>query len=197
MACIINNLGSVPIGILAEIETLARKSLQDKWGPGEIVSVHRDLTFVERELDPKTGEYLYHTRDLEKSCAFCKDARKRYRELIGDACESISCTFCKNAEAERLLRKLEYCHPAFCKVPSILCAENGKKGLFGYIRDMIKGPVFSETIVISLLELLKKSLKELAQCGEITEDTLFFLERILNPTYLRGRIKKVTIPSSL
>jgi len=144
------------------IKTLAKTSLEKKWGEGEILEISKDFTYSCNKLDKETGETYINIVDLKEACAFCYDALER-TEIKSDyhINDKIDIPSCEN-----------------CLIPRFVCSHKASEGLMGMLSRLFTKYYNKKEDIILIIDLIRDCLRQLRNFGKISLSTEKFISTL-------------------
>jgi hypothetical protein len=114
------------------------------------------MSIDSEEMEDKEAIKIEKLAENSLNYKWIDDQKKNLNRILNP------CSFCFSVKA-----KGNDCSK--CKIPAIICYDDGKKGLIGFILS-IYGNVFLKDIDRNLYELIIQALKEILKHGKLTND---------------------------
>ncbi len=145
-----------------DIKTLAKKSLEDKWGEEEISEISENFSFTYEKFDEKTNESYISIINIKEACSFCYDALEKgnihTKFHIEDKIDVLSCEY--------------------CLIPRFVCANKGSEGLMGMLNRLFTKYFNKKQDIIWIINLIQDCLRQLRNFGRISLHTEQFINTL-------------------
>ncbi len=147
--------------MLPDIKTLAKKSLENKWGEGKVLEVTESFTFS-TELIDTAGESLIKIIEIKEACSFCYNALERAEVKSEYHIED------KN--------DIEVCE--FCLIPRYICYNKGTEGLIGMLSKLIARNVDLKEDILFIIDIIRDCLRQIKNFSKISLNTERFISTL-------------------